>query len=1023
MNSADITYLPRVRNVLHRPAARTPYRLTGGWRAVESADSLSTSSFSIYAPAQTATKSLDKPRLLSSVNELGWTLPVPPIRTKGNNSGPMKNLPLSTIPERSTTAAKHVADMKKDLQTANDKLILSNSLNSSPDSLWKIQMRHDAPFQRQQRSSSYEQLRSTENSTSGQCIVKYPLKPILKRSRSLQNGQSGLAPTDPLPLLPTIAVRWSRTQALRDVSRSPDRGSTVSSGSVSSSIMHDDGMHSLSTDITYRESTSAALLEQSGRGTNSAPGDRNFDRRPKLDSACTSTLSTSIQPKVDFHQPTTPGIGKSTLIRSASSGLSLSMLDKYGIKASPSYQVHSKQDVCDQDRNELGSMSTSGVLKPGSGSNRPKSTSSVRFLTDDYENRPSRHDFEDASKKRRSTSALQEISHNQGTSFNSSRKRPSSVATSEPFKWDSNKVIPPGRPSAMKGRVESHKRQSCRHIKFVVPLTSSSSLASRIQTLPEEDQVALNHISIPALNIRKSTDGKKEMLQPRPPSRSTFEPEFKVQPSTPESSPFRVDPYCSPTMSMFQLYQKPHVTSPSVGDASDLSQDPFTSSPAKRPMTIKPRARRHPNRHKTLVTAPRDLALFPPLPDVSPRGQGQTPSATLSTILAALSSPTPSTPSSQSPSVLLAPPSQPTTPITPKKAPEISSSVIDSAALPSPSIPVFPVPPLTIPTLPSWRLPTAPRTPINGPRAAPNTRPRFPGRGTPFTSGLQASSPCFSKRLNPLRNVERCSPATSDASGGGVSLADGHVGEISGRSGDGTDSKCPGTTLQTGVLELRRMNSEAISFSDAQRLRYFNLGMPHPMDSSSPSPSPCIRRNASQFSQDNLTNEDKQASISSSQMVTEHRDGKEGLEELHRAAMAMVDRKLGQSDSWSEASTAILSAVHGRASKSTMPTGVEWKLVGEQNRGWRRGDFEGQSGNLVRNGVDDEPTKDIGLLSVLPYWGIIGEGIDSERERGPKRSEVGEEMNVAKEKEKRKEWCPGTPGSIYDSQGFLKGLG
>ncbi|KAL9615696.1 MAG: hypothetical protein Q9204_008688 [Flavoplaca sp. TL-2023a] len=228
---------------------------------------------------------------------------------------------------------------------------------------------------------------------------------------------------------------------------------------------------------------------------------------------------------------------------------------------------------------------------------------------------------DDKKSKRASTSVLQAVSGNQSSPIkNPWMDRPSSIATEDPFRWDPKTSMQPGKPSAMKNPAQKHKRRSTVRISNIPVIIPSSnpyrfSASSRGQPPFSPLTSPLSHLSTTHSNqnsiFNPSARPSSTTSSLRPPSLLTFNPQLpkgiraSYSPSRsstttkPPSQPTKgeTSPY-SPTFSMIPLYAPPSPTLSSPSPSSSIA-----STPTRKPSVSQRHPRQsanHPNRRRAI---------------------------------------------------------------------------------------------------------------------------------------------------------------------------------------------------------------------------------------------------------------------------------------------------------------------------------------------------------------------------------------------------------------------------------------
>ncbi|KAI4195623.1 MAG: hypothetical protein LQ350_007094 [Teloschistes chrysophthalmus] len=453
----------------------------------------------------------------------------------------------------------------------------------------------------------------------------------MPRSTSLCSQQSGQAPNFPVPPLPFELSAKKKPQQMKSPSdMSLQRVSGMSLLSGDTSVLNDTmsrGFSEAGTDFTSISLASPppAHLAPVGLGiTDGSNAIWNFSRVDRSASPISPGLSKTRPPLSQQHS--FRGSIHNSLPRNQSSGLSMSLLDR-------------------------------SFPTPEAARKRP--TKALEFPDNDIEGKLTRRPnglraslvsgsnvfqiSEDAKKaKRASTSVLNTISGNQTSPIkNPYVDRPTSIATDDPFRWDSKTSMQQSssKPSAMKNGAKEHKRQSCvriSNIPIVIPSEFPGHSAARLKGRQPSISPFPSPLSGLFLNQRDSRStpepGSSRPLStstskksPHPPSTQTFNPQLpKHTPNQSTTSSHNNNhtqnpesPY-SPTFSMIPLYTSPSPSPspprPNPKTQSQTSLSPTssssstTSTPSHRPAPAP--AARNPNRRRAVFGS---SSLWPPL--------------------------------------------------------------------------------------------------------------------------------------------------------------------------------------------------------------------------------------------------------------------------------------------------------------------------------------------------------------------------------------------------------------------------
>ena len=364
----------------------------------------------------------------------------------------------------------------------------------------------------------------------------------LPRSTSLYTQQAALAPTGPLPPLPLNVTKLRAFQTIRTPTEHRESGNSLLSGDTS--ILDDGGSKCFSqaeTDFTSISMVSPPRLGSIGLDISDEDGFK-WDSREYT--GATSPLDAlrkmEIRPQLKTQNSYRASIQHS-LPRSASSGLSLSLLDRSPFRH-PSNTTELKDEPNGNDKPRLKwnhELEARSPFRQGISTSSPLSRNSMINIYEDP-------------KPKRSSAILQDVSGNLGSPLHDGVKsRPLSVATSDPFRWETEKPLKPGKPSAMKGRARGHKRNSCVRISNIsVYIPSPSGLQP---TAEEQEDSANKSVAAPAFIFGKPI---QQSLPSRPPSSLTFDPQITPTPKPrstrlPQRSSITSD---SPTFSLLNLH-------------------------------------------------------------------------------------------------------------------------------------------------------------------------------------------------------------------------------------------------------------------------------------------------------------------------------------------------------------------------------------------------------------------------------------------------------------------------------------
>ncbi|KAL8934174.1 MAG: hypothetical protein Q9211_005370, partial [Gyalolechia sp. 1 TL-2023] len=547
----DVLRMPGTRRV--RPS---PYSQQSGWMPVSSRENVAKRGF-VPNPADV---------------DPTTGLPPWPVRfprnLKKTQSSPMVRVPLaalSPITERSTnnTAtspglvdiananAENHERSTDDTVKGGEKLIGGPNHDISP-----CQLKPRPLFHGQQRSFSHSTLtglsEESKSKASAQAVSgstdNWAMDAArMRRSASLCSQQPGQAPTIPIPPLPfelPVNRRSGRVQAQPEAS--PRRISGMSLLSGDTSLLDEITLRGLSqadTDFTSISLTSPPGSTSTNIGLGISNGSQskwNFSRIDRAASPLSAAKKRSIRPQLN-QQNSFRACIQNSLPRSASSGLSMSLLD------------HNSPNAKVLPSATRSTLVIRGKVARGSSQHRkipqgsPLNTMNVFKIS------------EDMNLKRASTSILQVVSGNQGSpAKNPWTSRPTSIATEDPFRWDPKTSMQAGKPSAMKKAThQRHKRQSCVRISNI-PVVIPSKYPSPFKHANHQPSISPLTSPLPSLflNQKSAHNGAHASSSTtiHPPSTSTFEPQLPkgIRSSRTTTTSSENNPY-SPTFSMIPL--------------------------------------------------------------------------------------------------------------------------------------------------------------------------------------------------------------------------------------------------------------------------------------------------------------------------------------------------------------------------------------------------------------------------------------------------------------------------------------
>ncbi|KAI4142955.1 MAG: hypothetical protein L6R39_004773, partial [Caloplaca ligustica] len=443
----DVSRMPGTRRV--RPL---PYSNPSGWAPLLSRESVAKKGLS------------PNPADVDPVTGVPpWPVRIPR-RLKKAPSRPGVRVPLaalSPVTERSTNntatspSVSKVTDEETDIKaqpnqgTVRGVYRLSGGpfLDASPN-----QLKPKPLFHGQQRSFSHGVLTSIAHGTDprGSTSVSHETAEFAKaqlsrmrRSSSLCSQQPGRAPTIPIPPLPFQHEARKKPQPMQSPpGASPRRMSGTSLMSGDTSVLDEmvsKGLSRAETDFTSISLSSppASASTNIGLGVSNENHPKwNFSRIDRSASPLSATKARNIRPQINQQQSFRASI-QSSLPRSASSGLSMSLLDHNSPNPKAAHHNALKATLEIPSKSERNPSRRSNRMPQAS----PLSNVNVFRISEDLKS------------KRASTSILQVVSgNNQGSPVkNPWTDRPTSIATDDPFRWDPKTSMQSGKPSAMKG--------------------------------------------------------------------------------------------------------------------------------------------------------------------------------------------------------------------------------------------------------------------------------------------------------------------------------------------------------------------------------------------------------------------------------------------------------------------------------------------------------------------------------------------------------------------------------------------
>ncbi len=515
----------------------------------------------------------------------GRRWPVPP-RLKRTNAIPLSAIKASPSGQRVERSAKHVemslskTQVPKPEQESIDKNTEHNidrqmtaNPTRPPVSVFPEAVTRPKPlFYGKQRSSSTGVIYqgSESNSRSASAVIPQAIQTqpeslptrrlSLPRSSSLF-AQPGQAPSIPMPKLPPET--YTRIQKIKiptEVSSKPPSGvsfiseyTSVLDEGVSRTFSHTDtdltstGLQSATASSFAVEGLSIDLENGKWENTSDLLGARGL--RTQLGSQ--QSLGTSIQ---------------HSLPRDNSSGLRFSMYDHH------------------QSRNESSTTlskeisPTMNVRPPGSADRRstgPQAQSSAPPLNGGAQPRNN----ENISTNRASKSIMKDVSGNEGSPLKW-ESRPSSIATSDQFLFDTHGSIQHGKSSALKGSAGEQKHQSC---------VRPSNLPTFIPLGPifptTVEKLEVTPACSPVLGLfSQASVSNRAMLQPN--SRATFSRQTDL-PRPRHDFIGKAEAVGSATQSVMGLYKQED-----NGSSESIAYTPTRRPSGRNPSTVRPDSNR-----------------------------------------------------------------------------------------------------------------------------------------------------------------------------------------------------------------------------------------------------------------------------------------------------------------------------------------------------------------------------------------------------------------------------------------------
>lgn len=562
LTGSEVDGLPSFRSVRHGRFSRGPYGILGWSRTGESQDTLARRSCQSNASRATTTATISRVDLHNTPSTISWPMQPPAAQTRGYTGASSKALPLSPIHERhygsvTDTPLQKVAsqnsaasgtmgdrhDLKTSSNTHGSVLIAENALHAHRKSI------SDGFLGPAKRADDEAPRSATIGSNQ---LPATSQRPTRRRTLSLHCQDSGHVPMHRPISPPPDIPRYSRVQTLRYHPGNDEfRTSIRSIESTSSSLYEDD----IVDDSQYEEDVvrsfptpakSSSKDMAYGLCENPIVMDSGNILKSKLPPTeardCTNTsTSANFQSQPRSNQFLRSNAHHRRVHRSPSSGLTPSLVDQHG----PS------RNASNASYFEMTNKSISRSTEPSS----PQSSRSGNG--DNQDPPPQRHDdmsvrgLGESVPMHEATSVLQDISGNRGFHPADHAAQSAPAPTDEPFKWDTERNIEPGKPSALKDRSEGHKRQSCQRISFQPPPSPGpSTLAAMPEERGEGIVATLSRSSPPGFSI---TAPEYTISAPRPPSVAVFEPQLEHH-HIPQRREQKAGGDYSATMSVYNWY-------------------------------------------------------------------------------------------------------------------------------------------------------------------------------------------------------------------------------------------------------------------------------------------------------------------------------------------------------------------------------------------------------------------------------------------------------------------------------------
>ena len=571
-----------------------------------------------------------------NVQQASWPLPrrltrsniLPLAQVKGQNMSPVTERasvklvnaspsPNNVHAQRSQIGLKHGVQRVHDVALPTGIPLdspISNMSSNTAQALTPKPLFHD-----KQRSASLGTLSQISDKTkrSGLYVVDSKAAEArhsgLPRSTSLYAQKVAMAPNEPLPPLPPLPLHVTKLRSFHSI-RSPtehrESGHSLLSGDTS--ILDNRGSKCFSqaeTDLTSISMVSPTRWRSAGLGIVDDDDTRWSSKDITRSASPLEALKqANVRPQLKAQSSYRASI-QHGLPRSGSSGLSLSLLDKSPFRH-PSSETQNKDNQIRADEQNLNINQGLVPKQSQRGGASPSSPLTRKSMINIYED----------CKAKRSSAVLQDVSGNQGSPLHDGVKsRPLSIATSNPFEWETEKHLKPGKPSAMKNRARGHKRNSCVRISNIpVYIPSPNSLQPTAEE-PEEPLKKPTSAVAPAFIFGKSLQNPPPLC---PPSRLTFDPQLTPTPKPrstrlPQRTSMTED---SPTFSLLNLHNPNDSASPTpnrtirfLSGANPNRRKPIFEAPKAPAFTFSTPEKPDPNQRQSnlLLQATADVGLSP----------------------------------------------------------------------------------------------------------------------------------------------------------------------------------------------------------------------------------------------------------------------------------------------------------------------------------------------------------------------------------------------------------------------------